>query len=83
MKPRPRRRRGVAFEVLCGVCVLGVEILFGVSAKQCRDHPPKKLFPTQFRVFAESPPKSQNVEFAKSRSRFDDYVGGSHITKVL
>ena len=38
----------------------GVEILFGVSAKQCRDHHPKKLPPIQFRVFAEIPPQGQD-----------------------
>ena len=61
----------------CVVCApYGVEILFGVSAKQCRDHH-RKSFP---------PPKAlrnPKVEFAKSRSRFGHYIRWSDMTKVL
>ena len=59
-----------------------MEILFGVSAKQCRDHPEKSFPPTNFELL----PKALQipmVEFATSRSRFGDYIKWSYIAKVL
>ena len=68
--------------MVCGVCArLGVKILFGVSAKQCRDHPRKSFPPTNFE-FLPKALQNPKVEFATSRSRFDD-IKWSDITKVL
>ena len=73
---------GFIFEVVCGVCARwGVEILFEVSAKQCRDHPRKELPANQFRVFWALP--NPKVEIATSRSRLGDYIKWCDITKVL
>ena len=59
-----------------------VEILFGVSAKQCRDHFRKSFPPPNFE-FSPKTVSNPKVEFAKSRSRFGEYIRWSDITKVL
>ena len=56
--------------------------MFGVSAKQCRDHPRKKLPPVNFELLLKAlrNPKDKS---AKSRSRLGGFLKRSDITKVL
>ena len=56
--------------------------MFGVSAKQCRDHPEKGFPPTNVE-FLPKALRNPKVKFAKSRSRFGDYIKWSDITTVL
>ena len=74
---------GFAFEAVHGVCALGCrDSVRGVRAKQCRDHPRKKLPPTNFE-FSPKVLRNPRVVFAKSRSSFGEYFLWSDITKVL